>query len=108
MDDTDGTDDTFAVHDLVPEEAGRVPFYPFTDQEQPSLIDANVRYFEKNATTVRDDTVRSHLMDIYTPGYPSEPTPRRLSHKRQAPRAGGFPCLFDGCVKTFDRSCDLK
>ncbi|KAF1976142.1 hypothetical protein BU23DRAFT_565845 [Bimuria novae-zelandiae CBS 107.79] len=101
------SNDTLAVHDPAPEPV-QIPFYPFDEHARRLLLDANVRQLEDNATTVQPSTVQMHVEDTYTPGDRLASTPRRPGHKRQAPRPRGFPCAFEGCGKTFDRSCDLK
>jgi hypothetical protein len=73
------------------------------------LIDEHVQIMDVNETTVQQSTVQAHVEDTYTPGDRlSARRNRKSTHKRQAPRPGGFHCNKDGCSKTFDRQCDLK
>lgn len=65
----------------------------------------NVYCLNTNETTVQPATVQAHVEDIYTPGDRLE---RRSPHKRQTPRAAGYPCMHNGCGKTFNRACELK
>ncbi|KAL5388613.1 hypothetical protein PMIN02_007620 [Paraphaeosphaeria minitans] len=83
--------------------------YPYAVGPAQPLVHETVRRLEDNATTVNPNTVLKHIKDTYTPGdRTAEPTSRRPSHKRQPPRPRGFPCVYEGCGRTFDRSCDLK
>ncbi|KAF2443121.1 hypothetical protein P171DRAFT_363346 [Karstenula rhodostoma CBS 690.94] len=87
-----------------------MPFsYPYAEEAMQSLMNANIRRLDDNATTVNPNTVQMHVEDTYTPGDRlAATTPRRPGHKRQPPRPRGFPCGYEGCGRTFDRSCDLK
>ncbi|KAF2684451.1 hypothetical protein K458DRAFT_31981 [Lentithecium fluviatile CBS 122367] len=90
-----------------PEPTPAVPF--FTDADRQPLLDANVRRLNDDATTIQPSTVQIHVEGTYNPGDRLRAVSRRSPHKRQAPRpGGGFPCPFDGCGKSYDRSCDLK
>jgi hypothetical protein len=71
----------------------------------------NVLYINANETTIQPATVQAHIEDIYTPGDRLDDarlSSRKAPHRRQAPRARGYPCILDGCGKTFDRACELK
>jgi hypothetical protein len=76
------------------------------NQQQP-LMNDNVQYMNSNETTVQPATVLAHLEDIYTPG-DRLGSGKARTHRRQAPRTAGYPCMHDGCGKTFDRACELK
>ncbi|OAG01949.1 uncharacterized protein CC84DRAFT_975729 [Paraphaeosphaeria sporulosa] len=87
-----------------------MPFsYPYAEEARQPLVNEIVRRLENDATTVNPNTVLKHVEDTYTPGdRTAETTSRRPGHKRQQPRPCGFPCVYEGCGRTFDRSCDLK
>jgi len=84
----------------------------FVEADRQPLVDRVVRRLNENRTTVQPSTIQIHVEGTYNPGdrldAVSRAGSRRPPHRRHAPRPGGFPCALDGCVKTFDRSCDLK
>lgn len=93
-------DPSQVIHDLAPLVA--------YNNTQP-LMDETLWEINVNETTVQSTTVQAHVEDTYTPGDRlDEPKSRRLTHRRQAPRAGGFPCRHQDCGKIFDRACELK
>ncbi|KAH4958747.1 hypothetical protein HBI78_174470 [Parastagonospora nodorum] len=74
-----------------------------------SLMNENVQYINANETTIQPATVQAHIEDIYTPGDRLDKTSsRKAPHRRQAPRPGGYSCRHEGCMKTFDRACELN
>ncbi|KAF2469637.1 uncharacterized protein BDR25DRAFT_46673 [Lindgomyces ingoldianus] len=91
-----------------PELEPQLPYYTSADRQ--TLKDEVVRQLEENATNVQEGTVQAHIEDIYTPGDRTTTTAgsQRATHRRQAPRPGGFPCSYPGCGKPFNRQCDLK
>jgi hypothetical protein len=92
-----------AAEDLAP-----VLAYNIEARRQP-LMNENVQYVNANETTIQPATVQAHIEDTYTPGDRlSKSSPRKAPHRRQAPRVHGYPCLFEGCERTFDRACELK
>jgi hypothetical protein len=78
-----------------------------TEAHRQQLVNENVRSINYNETTIQPTTIHAHIQDIYTPG-DRLVKPKRTQHKRQAPRAHGYPCVREGCAKTFDRACELK
>ncbi|KAF1948253.1 hypothetical protein CC80DRAFT_328033 [Byssothecium circinans] len=105
----DWPQETFAVNDTFePELPPPIPY--FAEADTHPLYNTNVQYLNENATTVQPSTVQYFVEDTYTPGdrLQAVSRSRRPSHRRQAPRPGGFPCPFEGCGKTFDRACDVK
>lgn len=86
--------------------------YVTAEQLQPQpLINENIEYFDVNETVVQPDTIQAYVDDTYLPGdrlQKGAPAPRKTASKRQTPRRKGYPCNADGCVKIFDRACELK
>lgn len=82
----------------------------FAEPDRQPLVNEIVRQLNDNATTVQPTTVQMHVEDTYTPGdrLQAARARRRPSHRRQPLIEGGFPCTYQGCGKTFNRSCDLK
>ncbi|KAL5113244.1 hypothetical protein ACEQ8H_008884 [Pleosporales sp. CAS-2024a] len=74
-----------------------------------TLVDENVQCINANETAIQPATVQAHIEDIYTPGDRLGKTSSRTApHRRQAPRAGGYPCRYEGCEKTYNRACELN
>lgn len=110
-DNTEWSNDPYAVSAPLTESVPvDMPFsYPYAEESRQSLVNENVRRLEENATTVNPNTVQRFVEDTYTPGDRlAETTSRRPGHKRQPPRPRGFPCVYEGCGRIFDRSCDRK
>lgn len=84
-------------------------FYPYAEESKQPLVNEIVVQLERDAITVDPSTVGQHVLDTYLPGDRiAETAPRRPGPKRQQPRLRGFPCVYEGCGRRFDRSCDLK
>ncbi|KAF1843279.1 uncharacterized protein K460DRAFT_142421 [Cucurbitaria berberidis CBS 394.84] len=82
-----------------------------TGENRHPLISEYIYDMDANGTTVQPTTIIEHIKDIYTPGdrlQSPRSGSRKASHKRQAPRLGGYPCTFEGCEKIFDRNCELN
>ena len=100
-----------SVFDDPEPEVLQTPSY-FSEAYRQPLVDDVVRRLNDDSTTIQPSTIQIHVEGTYNPGDRLEAVSRagsrRQPHRRQAPRPGGFPCVLDGCGKTFDRSCDLK
>lgn len=104
---------TMALPDLHQTEPDLAPIAAYNNEaDRQPLIDEHIYYINANETTVQPATVQAHVEDIYTPGDRLEQRKpsgsRKATHKRQAPRRGGYPCNIDGCERTFDRACELN
>ncbi|KAF1940453.1 hypothetical protein EJ02DRAFT_406615 [Clathrospora elynae] len=88
------------------------PIYEYVKEaERRPLNNEHLRCMDADETTVQPTTVQAHIEDTYTPGDRLEtrrPGSRKAAHRRQAPRAGGFPCDVEGCDRAFDRQCELN
>ncbi|KAF2824184.1 hypothetical protein CC86DRAFT_51464 [Ophiobolus disseminans] len=84
--------------------ADLAPIFAYVEADRQPLMNNYVQNINANETTVQPATVQAYIEDIYTPGDRTGSAP----HRRQAPRAAGYPCKHEGCGKTFDRACELN